>query len=242
MAVLFDGEHHLVEDFAIAITPGLELLEPRSIERTNVQLLASGLSEAREGFKPLSYVPTELRTIQGYYRNGTSLQDAAFVQPNLERAMEARPYSIVHVASHAVFGEDASESFLLTYDGKMKLDDIERLIRPYQLRDQPVELLTLSACQSAKGDQERAALGIAGIAVKAGARSAVAALWSVDEQATLDLMTRFYGELSKGQSGGLRGQISKAQAMRAAQVAMIRGQQFNHPYHWAGFLVIGNWL
>jgi len=150
--------------------------------------------------------------------------------------MEARPYSIVHVASHAVFGADASQSFLLTYDGQMRLDDIERLIRPYQLRDQPVELLTLSACQSAKGDQERAALGIAGIAVKAGARSAVAALWSVDEQATLDLMTRFYGELSR------KGNVSKAQAMRAAQVAMLRGQQFNHPYHWAGFLVIGNWL
>jgi CHAT domain-containing protein len=241
MAVLYDGDHHLIEDFAIAITPGLELLEPRSIERTNVQLLTSGLSEAREGFKPLTYVPTELRTIQQYYRNGTSLQDQDFIEPKLERAMAARPYSIVHVASHAVFGDDASQSFLLTYDGKMKLDDIERLIRPYQLRDHPVELLTLSACQSAKGDgdQERAALGIAGIAVKAGARSAVAALWSVDEQATLELMSRFYATLSRQASGG---QVSKAQAMRAAQIEMLRGQQFNHPYHWAGFLVIGNWL
>jgi CHAT domain-containing protein len=244
MAVLYDGDHHLVEDFAIAITPGLELLEPKSIDRTNVQLLTSGLSEGREGFKPLSYVPKELATIRKYYRGGTTLQDKEFIEPNLERAMEKTPYSIVHVASHAVFGQDASESFLLTYDGKMRLDDIERLIRPYQLRDQPVELLTLSACQSAKGDtdQERAALGIAGIAVKAGARSAVAALWSVDEQATLQLMTKFYGELSRANAGGLKGQISKAQAMRAAQVEMLRGQQFNHPYHWAGFLVIGNWL
>lgn len=244
MAVLYDGDHHLVEDFAIAITPGLELLEPKSIERSNVQLLTSGLSEARPGFKPLSYVPKELATIRKYYPDSTTLQDEDFVEPKLERAMERTPYSIVHVASHAVFGQDASESFLLTYDGKMRLDDIERLIRPYQLRDQPVELLTLSACQSAKGDtdQERAALGIAGIAVKAGARSAVAALWSVDERATLQLMTKFYGELSRGEAGGLKAQISKAQAMRAAQIEMLRGQQFNHPYHWAGFLVIGNWL
>jgi CHAT domain-containing protein/tetratricopeptide (TPR) repeat protein len=244
MAVLYDGERHLIEDFAIAITPGLELLEPRSIERSNVQLLTSGLSEGREGFKPLTYVPTELRTIQQYYQNGTSLQDKDFIEPKLERAMAARPYSIVHVASHAVFGDDASKSFLLTYDGKMQLDDIERLIRPYQLRDQPVELLTLSACQSAVGDsdQERAALGIAGIAVKAGARSAVAALWSVDEQATLELMSNFYAALSRPGSGDLKGQVSKAQAMRAAQIEMLRGQQFNHPYHWAGFLVIGNWL
>jgi CHAT domain-containing protein len=107
-----------------------------------------------------------------------------------------------------------------------------------------VELLTLSACQSAVGDsdQERAALGIAGIAVKAGARSAVAALWSVDEQATLELMSNFYAALSRPGSGDLKGQVSKAQAMRAAQIEMLRGQQFNHPYHWAGFLVIGNWL
>jgi CHAT domain-containing protein/tetratricopeptide (TPR) repeat protein len=244
MAVLYDGERHLIEDFAIAITPGLELLEPRSIERTNVQLLTSGLSEGRPGFKPLTYVPTELHAIQSYYRNGTSLQDKDFIETKLEKAMAARPYSIVHVASHAVFGDDASKSFLLTYNGTLNLNDIERLIRPYQLRDQPVELLTLSACQSAvgDGDQERAALGIAGIAVKAGARSAVAALWSVDEQATLELMEHFYAALSQQGSGDLKGQVSKAQAMRAAQIEMLRGQQFNHPYHWAGFLVIGNWL
>ena len=243
MSVLFDGRHHLIEDFAIAITPGLELLEPKSIQRTNVRLLTSGLSEAREGFKPLTYVPTELKTIGQYYPNATVLQDQDFIQPKLEQAMGERPYSIVHVASHAVFGDDAGKSFLLTYDGRMRLDDVERLIRPYQLRDNPVELLTLSACQCANSDdQERAALGIAGIAVKAGARSALAALWSVDEQATLQLMTDFYAELSRPPSADRKSQTSKAQALRAAQIKMLRGQQFNHPYHWAGFLLIGNWL
>jgi CHAT domain-containing protein/DNA-binding MarR family transcriptional regulator len=242
MAVLFDGQHHLIEDFAIAITPGLELLEPKSIQRASVQLLTSGLSEARDGFKPLTYVGDELKAVGHSYPNGTTLQDKDFIKPRLEQAMEARPYSIVHIASHAVFGDDASKSFLLTYDGRMQLDDIERLIRPYQLRDNPVELLTLSACQSAKGDQERAALGIAGIAVKAGARSALAALWSVDEQATLELMSDFYAELSRGNSTDGKLQVSKAQAMRAAQIKMLRGQRFNHPYHWAGFLIIGNWL
>lgn len=242
MSVLFDGRHHLIEDFAIAITPGLELLEPRAIARANVQLLSGGLSVGRAGYKPLTYVPAELAAIGKFYPNATVLQDEDFIQPKLEQAMADRPYSIVHVASHAVFGDDASKSFLLTFDGRMRLDDVERLLRPYQLRDHPVELLTLSACQCAiTDDQERAALGIAGIAVKAGARSAVAALWSVDEQATLELMTDFYAELSRVSADG-KSQVSKAQAMRAAQIKMLRGQRFDHPYHWAGFLVIGNWL
>lgn len=242
MSVLFDGQHHLIEDFAIAITPGLELLEPKAIARTNVQLLSGGLSVERAGFKPLTYVPAELAAIGKFYPGATVLQDHNFIEPRLERAMQERPYSIVHVASHAVFGDDASKSFLLTFDGRMRLDDVERLLRPYQLRDHPVELLTLSACQCATTDnQERAALGIAGIAVKAGARSAVAALWSVDEQATLELMTNFYAELSRTAADG-KSQVSKAQAMRAAQIKMLRGQRFDHPYHWAGFLVIGNWL
>jgi CHAT domain-containing protein/tetratricopeptide (TPR) repeat protein len=243
MAVLYDGQKHLIEDFAIAITPGLELLEPKPIERTNVQLLASGLSEGREGLGDLTLVPQELDSIQKNYLGSTLLLNQDFVQPKLERAMAARPYSIVHVASHAVFGDDASKSFLLTYDDKMKLDDIERLIRPYQLRDQPVELLTLSACQSAKGDNERAALGLAGIAVKAGARSAVASLWSVEEESSVRLMSDFYAELSRANtSGQLSKQISKAQAMRDAQVKMLRGEKYRHPYYWAPFLVIGNWL
>jgi CHAT domain-containing protein len=242
MSVLFDGNHHLIEDFAVAITPGLELLEPKAITRTHVQLLSGGLSVDRAGFKPLTYVPAELAAIGKFYPDATVLQDQNFIQPRLERAMEERPYSIVHVASHAVFGDDASKSFLLTFDGRMRLDDVERLLRPYQLRDHPVELLTLSACQCATtDDQEQAALGIAGIAVKAGARSAVAALWSVDEQATLELMTDFYAQLSRTSTDG-KAQISKAQAMRTAQIKMLRGQRFDHPYHWAGFLVIGNWL
>lgn len=241
MAALWDGQKHLVESFAVAVTPGLELLEPRSIQRVQVQLLTSGLSEKREGFAALTYVPTELDNLQKLYPGATRLQDKDFIKPQIEKALQTNPYSIVHVASHAYFGKDASESFLLTYDGRLTLDEIERLIRPYQLRDQPVELLTLSACQTAEGDPERAALGLAGIAVKAGARSAVATLWSVNEKASVDLMAEFYRELGKG-SGSLKEQVSKARAMQDAQIKLISGQEFDHPYYWAPFLIIGNWL
>lgn len=241
MAALWDGQKHLVESFAVAVTPGLELLEPKSIQRVQVQLLTSGLSEKREGFAALTYVPTELDNLQKLYPSATRLQDKDFIKPRIEKALQTTSYSIVHVASHAYFGKDASESFLLTYDGRLTLDEIERLIRPYQLSDQPVELLTLSACQTAEGDPERAALGLAGIAVKAGARSAVATLWSVNEKASVDLMAKFYRQLGKG-SGSLKQQVSKARAMQDAQIKLISGQEFDHPYYWAPFLIIGNWL
>ena len=83
------------------------------------------------------------------------------------------------------------KTFVLTYDSKLTLNDLEALIRPSQYRGRPVELLVLSACQTAAGD-DRAALGLAGVAVKAGARSALATLWFVNDQSTSALISEVY--------------------------------------------------
>src|SRR6185295_14696786 len=101
--------------------------------------------------------------------------------------------------------------FLLAYDGRIGLNDLERLIRPGKYRGRPVELLVLSACQTAAGD-DRAALGLAGVAVKAGARSALATLWFVNDQSTSTLITEVYSQLRKSPA------VSKARALQAAQV------------------------
>jgi CHAT domain-containing protein len=98
----------------------------------------------------------------------------------------------------------------------------------------PLELLILSACQTAVGDK-RAALGLAGVAVRSGARSTLATLWSVQDQSTADLMTRFYGALNK--TGG-----SKAESLRQAQLALLKSSEYNNPYYWAPFVLVGNWL
>ncbi|HEY9675011.1 MAG TPA: CHAT domain-containing protein, partial [Waterburya sp.] len=101
-------------------------------------------------------------------------------------------------------------------------------------RKLPIELLVLSACQTAAGD-DRAALGLAGIAVRAGARSTLASLWFVDDQATSLLMSQFYQEL-------INAQQTKAEALRRAQVKILHNQAFSHPYFWSAFVLVGNWL
>jgi CHAT domain-containing protein len=103
------------------------------------------------------------------------------------------------------------------------------------LRDQPVELLTLSACETAAGD-DRAALGLAGVAIKAGARSALATLWFVNDQASTSLVSSFYSHLKKEPN------TSKAMALRAAQMELIGQPPYAHPCYWAPYLIIGNWL
>ena len=144
------------------------------------------------------------------------------------------PYSVVHVASHAEFNRDVTNTFLLTYDGKLSLNQMESLFKPRQFRGDPVELLTLSACETAAGD-ERAALGLAGIALKAGARSALGTLWHVNDEASPILITEFYRQLQSGQT-------TKAKALQAAQQKLLSDVRYQHPFYWSPYLMIGNWL
>jgi CHAT domain-containing protein len=117
----------------------------------------------------------------------------------------------------------------------LTLNHLETLIRPSRYRGQPVELLVLSACQTAAGD-DRAALGLAGVAVKAGARSALATLWFVSDQSTSALVTQVYKAL-EGSPG-----LSKARALQLAQVSLLGDRRYRHPCYWAPYLIIGNWL
>ena len=125
-----------------------------------------------QGFPPLPNVAQELDEIAAIY-GGTLLRDAHFVEPEVEEALAQTPYSVIHIASHGEFAGDPENSFLLTYDGRLDMDELQQLIKLSRFRDEPVELLTLSACRTAAGD-DRAALGLAGVAIKAGARAALA--------------------------------------------------------------------
>jgi CHAT domain-containing protein len=163
------------------------------------------------------------------------LQDHRFVVRELEDSLARTPYSVVHIASHGEFSGDPDESFLLTYDGRLDMDGLEQLIKLSRFRDEPVELLTLSACRTAAGD-DRAALGLAGVAVKAGARSALATLWFINDQASSLLVTEFYRQLSTAPTP------SKARALQLAQRTIKADLRYRHPAYWSPFLMIGNWL
>ena len=109
------------------------------------------------------------------------------------------------------------------------------MIRPRKYVGQPVEMLALSACRTAAGD-DRAALGLAGVAVKSGARSAFATLWYVDDAVSGALVADFYRRLVADP------EISKAEALRQAQLEVMKDPRNAHPRAWAPYMIIGNWL
>lgn len=233
MSALHDGNKFLVESYALATTPGLTLTDPHALQNGNVRVLLNGLTESVQGFSPLPNVSGELTAIGKMY-NGAVLKDDDYVLSKVKEKLAEQPYSVVHIASHGQFQGDSNKTFLLTHDGKLTLNQLEKLIAPSRYRDQPLELLTLSACQTAAGD-DRAALGLAGIAIKAGARSALASLWFINDSSSSVLISRFYEYLK--QPGG-----SKAKALQQAQIDLIKDGRYKHPGYWAAFLLIGNWL
>ena len=232
LAALHDGRRYLIEEFAVATTPGLALTDPRPLPADQLTVLLSGLTESVQNFPALPDVAMELDDIHGNY-GGTVLKDQAFRLQAMGDAMAQKPYRIVHIASHGQFDQNPSRTFLLTYDAKLTMDMLERYISVGKFRDEPVELLTLSACQTAAGD-DRAALGLAGVAVKAGARSALASLWFINDQASSQLVSHFYRHLQQ--------RDSKARALQQAQLSLLADPRYRHASFWAAFLIIGNWL
>jgi CHAT domain-containing protein len=195
--------------------------------------LSAGLSDSVQGFPALPNVTKELESIQQIY-GGTRLLNDQFKVIKVEGALKEQPFTILHIASHGTVEKDVNNSFILSYDDKITMDRLSQLVGLYQYRDAPLELLTLSACETAAGD-DRAALGLAGVAIKAGARSALATLWFIDDAATSDLVSEFYRQLQNPS-------LSKARALQRAQVSILKDPARKHPSYWAPFLLINNWL
>jgi len=233
LAALHDGQQFLVEKYALAITPSLTLTEPRPLPLGKVQMLAAGVSGAVAGFPPLPRVAEELHRVQQLY-GGTVLLEQDFSPERLDTTLRQGAFGIVHIAAHGQFATEAAESFLLTAQGKLTMERLSQIVGRLRFRDQPLELLTLSACETASGD-DRAALGLAGVGLQAGARSAVATLWLVHDEAAAVLMEAFYRSL---QTPG----VSRARALQQAQLTLLKDRTYADPFFWAPFLLINNWL
>jgi CHAT domain-containing protein len=238
-AALHDGKKYLISQYAVVTMPGLTLTEfngnPKQ-HRQPTKILLSGLSDSVQGYSALQNIHEEINGIAQLYSNSktaTQLLNRDFTVNNFSQTLKNTIYSILHIASHGQFGGQPQNTFLLTYDGKLTVNQLESLIRLNERRQEPMELLTLSACQTAVGN-DQAALGLAGIALKAGARSALASLWFINDKATSILMKKFY---QQWQEKGL----SKAKALQAAQQYLLKYSRYRHPAHWASFLLIGDW-
>ncbi|NRF67173.1 CHAT domain-containing protein [Aquincola sp. S2] len=257
---LHDGQRFAIEKYAVVTAPALSLTRAARNRQANPRLLLAGLSEPgpvvdqlpRWVLEALGGTATRTLTRQetrealalpGVKQEIDSLRqrlpsdvllDQAFTLAQFEQRFATGDYSLVHIASHGVFSSSAAESFLLTYDGLLTIDGLQRLLRSEKLRRQPIDLLALSACQTAEGD-DRAPLGLSGAALKARAGSALGTLWPVSDAAAMQLMSRFYARLGEPQ-------ISKAKALQQVQRSLIAEPAFNHPFHWGAFILVGSWL
>jgi CHAT domain-containing protein len=234
MAALHDGRQFLIEKYSVALTPSLQLLPPKQLRQENLKVLGAGLTEARQGFSPLEYVDKELKEIKSEVPS-LVLLNKEFTSQNLQKEIRSASFPIVHIATHGNFSSKASETFILTWDGRIQINEFDSLLQKNQQNQQRVvELLVLSACETATGDK-RAALGLAGIAVRAGARSTLATLWAINDEATASFMGKFYQELTHTQQ-------TKAEALRKSQLAILKDPYYEHPIYWAPYVLIGNWL
>lgn len=234
MAALHDGDRYLIEKYSVALAPGLQLLSPRSLQQIHLQSLTGGLTEARSGFSALPNVKEEVEQISKTIPSKVLLNEE-FTRKSLEKPIESLAFPVVHLATHAQFSSTPEKTFVLTWDDRIDVNTLSQLLKTRQQSNQePIELLVLSACQTASGDK-KAALGMAGLAVRSGVRSTIATLWSVNDQSTTEMMIEFYHNLT--QMGN-----NKAEALRQAQLSLLRQEKYKHPYHWAPFILLGNWL
>lgn len=233
MAALYDGQQYLLEKYGIALTPGLKLLGPHFQNPKPLGALMMGLTKARDGFSALPGVRKEIEQVASSV-NAEVIFDQDFTKAKLSKALDRLPFPVLHLATHGQFSSDLDKTFLLAWDERISINDLDSLLRSRRQQDEPIELMVLSACQTAQGD-DRAALGLAGMAVRSGARSTLSTLWSVNDESTAILMTEFYKELAGGS-------LSKAEALRRAQIKILQNPAYSHPFFWSPFVLIGNWL
>ncbi len=254
LIALHDGKQFLIEKYSAGLMPSLSLTDTRYRDIKEFQILAMGASEFSDE-NPLPAVPFEVATITQKLWQGKSFLNDAFTLENLKAQRRQQPFGIIHLATHGQFKAGKREdSYIRLWDRRLGLDQLRELA----WNDPPVELLVLSACRTALGDKE-AELGFAGLAVQAGVKSAVGSLWYVSDEATLGLMAEFYRQLQKAPI--------KSEALRLAQLAMIRGEVYleggklhgtgenvtlppelaqlgdkklSHPYYWSAFTMIGS--
>ncbi|HXD31170.1 MAG TPA: tetratricopeptide repeat protein [Pyrinomonadaceae bacterium] len=266
VAALYDGRHYLVENHRnVVFTPASQsrLKDPVS---AHWRALGLGVSKEQPGFVPLDGVPEELKGIIRTEQAATPgsgvmvgkvLLDEAFTATSMTSALRER-YPVVHIASHFEFRPgNETNSFLLLGDGThLSLTEIKNLPQVFS----GVDLLTLSACNTATGGAGANGKEVEGFGVLAqrqGAKAVLATLWNVADESTQLLMRDFY-RLRESSP-----ELTKAEALRQAQLHLLRGTAnqtqetnpvntqteykpdpktpYSHPYYWAPFILIGNW-
>ncbi|MCL1463893.1 CHAT domain-containing protein [Argonema galeatum] len=238
MAALYDRQQYLIENYAIALAPGLQLLETKPTAREKLKVLGAGVSveQTIDGkiFTSLPNVKSELEQVKKTLPTEILL-DRYFTNINLQSQLNSTPFSVIHIATHGEFSSNPEQTYVVAWGKRLEVTDLDNLLRTSNRREsQNIELLILSACETAKGDT-RATLGLAGVAVRAGARSTIASLWRAEDNYSAALFVEFYKQLIADPN------IPKTKALRQAQLKLIHDRPSITPYQWASYILVGNW-
>lgn len=243
MGLLHDGKNYLIERYGITGTLGSRIQPPKLLKEKQLKAFIAGLSKispsfyapnAPKGLKVLPGVEVEIANVKKGITSSKVLLNEDFVSPMLDKELSTDDFSIIHLTTHAQFSSVPDRTMIFAWDKPITVSEFNDLLKEKtQSSQEGIELLVLSACQTAKGNK-RSALGMAGVAVQAGARSTIATLWQVDADSSALLMKEFYQRLKDG--------LTKVEALRLAQLQLISNPEYQHPSHWAAFLLIGGWL
>ncbi|MGM3305137.1 CHAT domain-containing protein [Anabaena sp. WFMT] len=238
---------YLIDKYAIALAPRLEIPTPQVLQNRKINVLAAGLTEAKlpeleRKFPKLNFVKEELKVLEEIAKDNparlsvTSLSDDKFNKQEFQKKINASAFQIVHLATHGQFSSTSENTFILAADQLIRVNEVGNLFRiQAQNQKEPIELLILSACETASGDK-RATLGLSGVAVRSGSRSAIASLWTIDDKFSVEFTKQFYNQLKNPNQ-------TKAQALQQAQIALKKSLKENeHPRDWAPYILVGNWL
>jgi CHAT domain-containing protein len=228
MAALHDGQRYLVQKYALASTLGLKPVSSQE-KQQNGKALSFGLTLAVGSFSALPNVAAETQAVQNIM-GGERFLDQEFTLKNLEKQIQAEHFPIIHIATHGRFGGSADTTFLQAYDSRISLNEFEKLLS--LRKDNDIELITLSSCQTAAGDN-RATLGLAGLAIRNNVNNVLASLWSINDADTSQLVKDFYSSLQTTTT-------SKAEALRSAQLKLIADPASQHPSIWSAFILVNS--
>jgi CHAT domain-containing protein len=233
-AILYDAKNkqYLVERYSIVYSLGSELINSNQLQALKLKVLVAGLSQQtnERTYSALPNVLKEVENIQSELKTKTKkLLNQDFTISKLIR--ESDGFSIFHFATHGQYSSNPNQSFILGWNERITLSKLQNLV---SLRNSALDLLVLSACQAAKGDN-RATLGIAGASYQAGAQSTVATLWLVEDESQSRLMGAFYAALKEGKN--------KADALRTAQLSLLNGKDIanRNPFLWGSPILLGSW-
>jgi CHAT domain-containing protein len=141
MAALYDGKQYLIEKYSIALTPGLQLIEPKPLQK-ELKAIAAGLTEPSSGFSALPNVKRELEQIRSQVPSSILLNQE-FTSKALQNRINSLPFPVVHLATHGQFSSKAEETFIVAWDDERiyvkKFNELVRTLE--QNRPEAIELL-----------------------------------------------------------------------------------------------------